>query len=77
VVGGGSNLVVADEGFDGRVVVVCYIGLCSEGDICGGVYVEIGVGEDWDGVVVQVVDNGWVGIEVFFGILGIMGVTLI
>jgi UDP-N-acetylmuramate dehydrogenase len=75
VVGGGSNLVVSDEGFDGRVVVVRNGGLRSEGDTCGGAYVEIGAGEDWDGVVATAVDNGWVGVEALSGIPGSTGAT--
>ncbi|MCW2762052.1 MAG: UDP-N-acetylenolpyruvoylglucosamine reductase, partial [Marmoricola sp.] len=51
VVGGGSNLVVADEGFDGRVVVVRNGGLRTESDTCGGAYVEAGAGEPWDDLV--------------------------
>ena len=35
IVGGGSNLVVADEGFEGRVVVVRNGGLSTEADLCG------------------------------------------
>jgi UDP-N-acetylmuramate dehydrogenase len=75
VVGGGSNLVVADEGFEGRVVVVRHTGLRSEGDTCGGAYVEIGAGEDWDGVVAAAIDNGWIGIEALSGIPGTTGAT--
>ena len=36
---------VADEGFDGRVVVVRNAGLNIESDLCGGAFVEIGAGE--------------------------------
>jgi UDP-N-acetylmuramate dehydrogenase len=75
VVGGGSNLVVADEGFDGRVVVVRNTGLRSEGDTCGGAYVEIGAGHDWDDVVATAVERGWVGVEALSGIPGTTGAT--
>ena len=75
VVGGGSNLVVADVGFEGRVVVVRNSGLRSEGDTCGGAYVEVGAGQDWDGVVAAAVENGWVGIEALSGIPGTTGAT--
>jgi len=75
VVGGGSNLVVADEGYDGRVVVVRNVGLRSEGDTCGGAYVEVGAGESWDDVVATAVDRGWVGIEALAGIPGTTGAT--
>jgi UDP-N-acetylmuramate dehydrogenase len=75
VVGGGSNLVVADEGFEGRVVVVRHSGLSSEGDACGGAFVEVGAGENWDDVVATAVDRGWVGIEALSGIPGTTGAT--
>ncbi len=75
VVGGGSNLVVADEGFDGRVVVVRNTGLSSEGDLCGGAFVEVGAGESWDVVVATAVDRGWIGVEALSGIPGTTGAT--
>ena len=75
VVGGGSNLVVADDGFEGRVVVVRHGGLGSEGDACGGAFVEVGAGENWDDVVATAVDRGWVGIEALSGIPGTTGAT--
>jgi UDP-N-acetylmuramate dehydrogenase len=75
VVGGGSNLVVADEGFDGRVVVVRNGGLRTESDTCGGAYVEAGAGEPWDDLVAIAVQRGWVGIEALSGIPGTTGAT--
>jgi UDP-N-acetylmuramate dehydrogenase len=75
VVGGGSNLVVADEGYDGRVVVVRHTGLRSDADTCGGAFVEIGAGENWDDVVATAVERGWVGIEALSGIPGTTGAT--
>ncbi len=75
VVGGGSNLVVADEPYAGRVVVVRNGGLRDEGDLCGGAFVEVGAGEPWDDVVSAAVDNGWVGVEALSGIPGTAGAT--
>jgi UDP-N-acetylmuramate dehydrogenase len=75
VVGGGSNLVVADEGFDGRVVVVRNGGLRTESDTCGGAYVEAGAGEPWDDLVAIAVQRRWVGIEALSGIPGTTGAT--
>ncbi len=75
VVGGGSNLVVADEGFPGRVVVVGSKGLRVEGDTCGGAFVEAAAGETWDDVVAAAVENEWVGIEALSGIPGTVGAT--
>ena len=75
LVGGGSNLVVADEGYDGRVVVVRNDGLKTESDLCGGAFVEIGAGENWDDVVATAVERGWIGIEALSGIPGTVGAT--
>ncbi len=75
VVGGGSNLVVADEGYPGRVVVVGNTGRRVEADLCGGAYVELAAGESWDGVVDAAVENGWLGIEALSGIPGTVGAT--
>ena len=75
LVGGGSNLVVADEGYAGRVVVVRKMGLRVESDLCGGAYVEVGAGHNWDDVVAEAVANGWVGVEALSGIPGTTGAT--
>ena len=75
LVGGGSNLVVADEGFPGRVVVVRNRGVRVESDLCGGAFVEVSAGEDWDEVVATAVGSGWVGIEALSGIPGTTGAT--
>ena len=75
LVGGGSNLVVADEGYAGRVVLIRNGGISEESDLCGGAYVEIGAGENWDDVVATAVHKGWVGIEALSGIPGTTGAT--
>jgi UDP-N-acetylmuramate dehydrogenase len=80
VVGGGSNLVVADEGFDGRVVEVATRGVTPDVDptddpSCGGVLVRVAAGESWDDLVALAVGRGWVGIEALSGIPGRVGAT--
>ena len=75
MVGGGSNLVVADEGFPGRVVVVRNEGITVEADTCGGAFVEVGAGHDWDDLVRTAVESGWIGIEALSGIPGTTGAT--
>ncbi len=75
VVGGGSNLVVADSGFEGRVVVVRHGGVRVESDLCGGALVEVGAGHDWDDLVATAVERGWIGIEALSGIPGTTGAT--
>ncbi|WP_129665386.1 UDP-N-acetylmuramate dehydrogenase [Phytoactinopolyspora endophytica] len=84
VVGGGSNLVVADEGFDGTVVRIATRGVevdvsasCESDDIaaCGGILVTAAAGEPWDELVARAVGQEWVGIEALSGIPGAVGAT--
>jgi UDP-N-acetylmuramate dehydrogenase len=75
VLGGGSNLVVADEGFDGTVVQVANTGskIDSLGD--GRVALTVEAGEDWDAVVCRTVEAGLGGLECLSGIPGSVGAT--
>jgi UDP-N-acetylmuramate dehydrogenase len=75
VVGGGSNLVVADGGYPGTVVLVRTRGVHSEGDLCGGAFVTVAAGEDWDALVALAVESGWSGVECLSGIPGSVGAT--
>ncbi len=76
VVGGGSNLVIADAGFSGTVVLVATSGISIESqDACGGATVRVAAGEVWDDVVVRAVAEGWAGIEGLSGIPGRTGAT--
>ncbi|MCW2844583.1 MAG: UDP-N-acetylmuramate dehydrogenase [Nocardioides sp.] len=79
VLAGGSNLVVADAGFDGTVVEVATRGVVAdvEGDeaSCGGVLVTVAAGEPWDALVARAVGAGWVGVEALSGIPGSVGAT--
>jgi UDP-N-acetylmuramate dehydrogenase len=79
VLGGGSNVVVADAGFDGTVVEVATSGVHAdvEGDdpTCGGVVVTAAAGEDWDTFVATAVERHWVGVEALAGIPGSVGAT--
>ena len=76
VVGGGSNLVVADEGFPGTVVRIATRGVTVEAaDSCGGASVRVAAGEDWDALVARAVAEGWVGVEALSGIPGRTGAT--
>ncbi len=76
VVGGGSNLVVADEGFPGTVVHVETTGITVESDdSCGGANVRVAAGEVWDDVVLRAVSEGWAGVEALSGIPGSVGAT--
>ncbi|MDN4159835.1 UDP-N-acetylmuramate dehydrogenase [Nocardioides abyssi] len=79
VLGGGSNLVVADEGFAGRVVKVATTGITPDTEdddpSCGGVLVTVAAGESWDHLVEVAVERGWVGVEALSGIPGSVGAT--
>jgi UDP-N-acetylmuramate dehydrogenase len=75
VLGGGSNLVVADEGVGGTVVEIATHGVAVEGDSCGGAFVTVQAGEPWDTLVDRAVAEGWVGIEAMTGIPGLVGAT--
>ena len=75
LVAGGSNLVVADEGFDGTVVKIATRGVTVAGDTCGGAFVTVAAGEVWDDLVARAVEEGWVGVEALSGIPGSVGAT--
>jgi UDP-N-acetylmuramate dehydrogenase len=76
VLGGGSNLVVADEGFPGTVVHVATGGVTiAPGRRGAGVAVAVAAGEDWDALVERCVGEGLSGIECLSGIPGLAGAT--
>src|SRR5215510_3714535 len=64
VLGGGSNLLVADAGFPGLVLQVGIKGVKDQGD---GVF-EVGAGEVWDEFVDRMVRAGMQGVECLAGI---------
>ena len=70
ILGGGSNLVVADEGFPGTVVQVTTSGLAVDGDT-----VTVAAGENWDSVVRRTLAAGLPGLECLSGIPGLAGAT--
>jgi len=74
VLGGGSNLVVADAGFDGTVVRVASRGLSGRRD-GDDVLLTAQAGEDWDGLVAHAVGEGLAGLEAMSGIPGLVGAT--
>jgi len=74
VMGGGSNLVVADAGFPGLVVRVALGGVTFQ-DGAGGVELSAGAGVLWDDVVAESVRRGLSGIECLSGIPGTVGGT--
>jgi UDP-N-acetylmuramate dehydrogenase len=73
VLGSGSNVVVADEGFPGLVVRVATRGVREGGDMCGGAEIVVEAGEDWDSLVARAVASEWIGVEALSGIPGTVG----
>ncbi len=75
LLGGGSNLVISDEGFPGTVVHVNTRGLTYVD--AGGGFVDLtaAAGADWDNVVAASVAEGLAGLEPLSGIPGRAGAT--
>jgi UDP-N-acetylmuramate dehydrogenase len=74
VIGGGSNLLVSDDGFRGTALEVAWAGRTI--DLAGDdVLLSLAAGEAWDDVVAQCVAEGWAGIEGLSGIPGRAGAT--
>ena len=74
VLGGGSNLVIADEGVDGLVIKVALRGLTSQ-VTQHATLLTAAAGEPWDDVVRHSVERGWAGLECLSGIPGLVGAT--
>ena len=75
VLGGGSNLLVGDDGFDGTVVKVLTRGVGEDVAACSGAVVTVAAGEPWDPFVALTLDRGWSGLEALSGIPGSVGAT--
>ncbi len=75
VLGGGSNLLVCDDGFPGHVVKVATSGVrvAEAGD--GAVRVTVAAGESWAGLVEWAVADKLAGLECLAGIPGLAGAT--
>jgi UDP-N-acetylmuramate dehydrogenase len=74
VLGGGSNLVVADAGVPGLVLHVA-IGGTRRLDYGDEAIVDAGAGDSWDPLVADVVGAGYAGMECLSGIPGLVGGT--
>jgi UDP-N-acetylmuramate dehydrogenase len=74
VLGGGSNVVVADAGFPGTVVRIAMRGVRFEPQV-DGVVAHVGAGEDWCALVSHCVTEGLSGTECLSGIPGLAGAT--
>lgn len=70
VLAGGSNVLIADEGFDGLVLRLKLRGIQADDGL-----MRVAAGETWDDVVAIAVARNWAGIECLSGIPGTAGAT--
>lgn len=77
VLGGGSNLLVADAGFDGLVLRVGLRGIeiADDSDHTGRRVYQVAAGEDWDSFIERAVNENCAGVECLAGIPGTVGGT--
>jgi len=75
VLGGGSNVVIADRGFAGLVLKVAISGVSHFTAEHGDAVFAAGAGHDWDELVAQSVAAGCGGLECLSGIPGSVGAT--
>ena len=75
LIGGGSNLVISDEGFPGTVIHVNTRGIVYADAGDGAIDVTLAAGEDWDDVVAATAAEGLAGLESLSGIPGRAGAT--
>jgi UDP-N-acetylmuramate dehydrogenase len=73
LLGGGSNTIASDDGFDGTVVRIITRGIEVIEKTTERVLLRVQAGEPWDGLVARTVRNGWSGIEALSGIPGSTG----
>ncbi len=69
ILGGGSNVLISDSGFDGLVLQVALRGLS------GTALITANAGESWDDFVACCVENDLAGVECLSGIPGLVGGT--
>ncbi|MFF8288392.1 UDP-N-acetylmuramate dehydrogenase [Streptomyces sp. NPDC016309] len=70
LIGGGSNLVIGDKGFDGTALRIA-----TRGFVLDGTRLELAAGEVWTDAVARTVEAGLAGIECLAGIPGSAGAT--
>lgn len=74
LLGGGSNLVVSDDGFAGTTIGIGHTGVDVE-ETGDRVRLRVAAGESWDALVARAVEHGWSGLEAMSGIPGLVGAT--
>ncbi|MEE4423808.1 MULTISPECIES: UDP-N-acetylmuramate dehydrogenase [Streptomyces] len=70
IIGGGSNLVISDKGFDGTALLIATTGFELDGTA-----LTLAAGENWSDAVARTVEAGLAGVECLAGIPGSAGAT--
>lgn len=73
ILGGGSNVIVPDDGFNGLVIRIAIPGFEIVSDDVNSTTIKIGAGESWDAIVARTVTMGLSGIEAMSAIPGTTG----
>ncbi len=73
ILGGGTNVLVSDAGFDGVVIHISSAHVEAEVDACSGATLTIGAGQPWDEFVAITIARGYAGLETLSGIPGTVG----
>lgn len=73
ILGGGSNIIVRDEGFDGIVIRNRIPGFDVVSDEAGATTIKVGAGENWDETVKKTVEMNLTGIEAMSAVPGTAG----
>lgn len=73
ILGGGSNTIIRDEGYNGVVLRIRIPGITTIAEELNAVTIKIGAGELWDNVVKYTVDLRLTGIEAMSAIPGTAG----
>jgi UDP-N-acetylmuramate dehydrogenase len=73
IMGGGSNVLISDAGFNGTVIHVETKGNTFHIDACSGGMISVASGENWDEFVAFMIEKGFAGLESLSGIPGSVG----
>ena len=74
ILGGGSNVVVSDDGWPGPAMLVRSTGVATA-EACGATELTVAAGEPWDEFVASTIGQGLSGLEALSGIPGLVGAT--
>jgi UDP-N-acetylmuramate dehydrogenase len=68
ILGGGSNTIFSDSGFEGLVIKIGMKGINLHNDFKDNVIIKAAAGEEWDDFVKYCIENNYTGVECLSGI---------